>query len=229
MADTRDASPDRVGYSHDDPSLKTGPGGLTVWDLKKMVEDKRLSELENLFNNGLKMYALPVGYAAGTACALLAGDNKLMSEWLDIFAEKNWRGKIFFPSNNRSASEGRNRVRSSFVTSGAPIIPMIRFTAVQVDGHFLAPRATSNLVVLSYAHPLTRRYPQELVARRMSSCDIMVAVKGKYGPVFMSKTWLGQYGEKGTFIPSDPDKPASWCFLDFNEGALQEQRASHWD
>src|SRR5262245_66593093 len=83
------------GYDHDDPNLKTGIGGLTVWELKKMAEEERFRELDNLFDNGLTMNALPVGIAAGTPFTLLVGRaNKLVAEWLDSFTDKNWRGKI---------------------------------------------------------------------------------------------------------------------------------------
>ena len=27
------------GYDHNDPSLKTGEGGLTIWDLQKMAQE----------------------------------------------------------------------------------------------------------------------------------------------------------------------------------------------
>lgn len=229
MPETREALSQKVSYDHNDPTLRTGPGGLTVWDLKKMADDKQFAKLEDLFNNGLNMNALPVGYAAGTACALLAGENKLVTEWLDSFAERNWRGKVFFASNDKRVSEGRNRIKSSFVSARSPIIPMIKFTTELLDTHPLTPRATSNLVILAYAHPLTRPYVQELIAKPMNAYDIMVAVKGKYGPVFVGKTWLGQYGKNGEFTTSSPNKLATWYFLDFNEGALQEQRESHWD
>jgi len=33
----------KTGYDHDDPSLVAGPGGLTVWDLKQMAQEKRFS------------------------------------------------------------------------------------------------------------------------------------------------------------------------------------------
>jgi hypothetical protein len=57
----------------------------------------------------------------------------------------------------------------------------------------------------------------------------MVAVKGKYGPVFVGKTWLGKYDDKGEFTAHDPDKIIGYYFLDFNEGALREQREHHSD
>src|SRR5262245_49051840 len=79
---------DRIGYDHDDPSLRTGTGGITVWDLKQMAQEKRFSELDKLFDNGLTMNTLPVGLAAGTPFPLLAGESNLFAEWLDYFTEK---------------------------------------------------------------------------------------------------------------------------------------------
>jgi len=96
------------GYDHNDPSLKTGEGGLTVWDLQKMAQEKQYSELDNLFNNGLTMNALPVGLAAGAAARVLDVDTKLIADALDALTGKNWRGKIFFSSNNKRESQGRN-------------------------------------------------------------------------------------------------------------------------
>jgi len=113
----------KTGYDHDDPSLIAGPGGLTVWDLKRMAQEKRFSELDNLFDNGLNMNALPVGLAAGTPFALWAGDKKLIAEWLDLFTDKNWRGKVYFSSTNKRVSQGRNRVRKSFVLPNSPFVP----------------------------------------------------------------------------------------------------------
>src|SRR5499427_9783159 len=94
----------RTSYDHDDPSLRTGPGGLTVWVLQKMAEEKRINELEDLFKNGPTMNALPVGYAAGAAARVLDVDTKLIADALDALTGKNWRGKIFFSSNNKRES-----------------------------------------------------------------------------------------------------------------------------
>ena len=57
---------------------------------------------------------------------------------------------------------------------------------------------------------------------------MQVAVKGKYGPVFIGKTWLGKYDKQG-FTASNPDKLIAWYFLDFNDGGLKEQQEKHWD
>jgi len=217
------------GYDHNDPSLRTGEGGLTVWDLKKMAQEEEFSELDNLFDNGLTMNALPVGLAAGAAFGILGRENRLIAEWLDFAVDKNWRGKVYFSSNDKTVSQGRNRVKSSLVRANAPVVPMLKFTTELLDSHPLAPRAKSNLVILSYADPLTKPYLQEHIFSRVQVYDVMVAVPGKYGPVFVGKTWLGKYDKKGEFRASDPNKLAARYFLDFNEGALKEQRESHWD
>ena len=217
------------GYDHDDPSLKTGTGGLTVWELKKMAQEGRFSELDDLFDNGLTMNALPVGMAAGTPFPLVVSGATKLLEWVESFTEKNWRGKVYFSSNDKSVTQGRNRVRKSLVLPHSPIVPMMKFTSKLVDSDGLAPGAKSNLVILTYSDPLTKPYVQELVALKVQFYDVMVAVKGKYGPVFVGKTWLGKYAMNGAFTPNDPNKLIARYFLDFNEGALKEQLESHWD
>jgi hypothetical protein len=217
------------GYDHNDPSLKTGEGGLTVWVLQKMTQEKRFNELDELFDNGLNMNALPVGMSAGAGAATFDTDIKLINEWLSIFAGKNWRGKIFFSSNDKTVSQGRNRIRSSFVNPRAPFVPMIKFTTKLLDSHPLAPRAKSNLVILNYTDPLTKPHWQEFIPTKIHALDLQVAVKGKYGPVYVGKTWFGKYDKNGDFTANDPNKVVGRYFIDFNEGALKEQKESHWD
>ena len=67
-----------VEYDHGDPSLKIGAGGLTVWVLQKMAQERRFKELDDLFDNGLTMNALPVGPAADTAARVLDTDKRLL-------------------------------------------------------------------------------------------------------------------------------------------------------
>src|SRR5499427_10379943 len=93
------------GYDHDDPILRTGEGGLTIWVLQKMAQEKRFKELDDLFDNGVTMNALPVGMAAGTAARVFDIDIELITQCLDSFVSKLWRGKIFFSSNNKRVSE----------------------------------------------------------------------------------------------------------------------------
>jgi hypothetical protein len=217
------------GYDHNDPSLKTGEGGLTIWDLQKMAQDKKFKELDDLFDNGLNMNALPVGMSAGAGIAALNTDIKIVNEWLSAFAGKNWRGKIFFSSSDKKVSQGRNRLRSSFLKPHSPFVPMMKFTTMLVDSHPVVPAAKSNLVTLTYTDPLTKPYLQEFIATKVHALDLQVAVKGKYGPLFIGKTFFGKYDKNGEFTPNVPIRVVGWYFLDFNEGALKEQRESHWD
>ena len=240
-----------MGYSHDDPSLRTGDGGLTVWTLREMLQRKQFGELENLFNNGLTMDALPVGYAVGTGAPILdfgselvakaldyltidskyfkADGKQLLSDAADYLVGKHWRGKIFFPSNNKRVSEGRNRIRAFPGLARSPIVPMARFDTMLLDDHPLTRGVKSNVVILNYSNPQTRPYLQELVATTIHAYDVQVAVRGKYGPIFVGKTWLGKYDKNGEFAAFDPNQTVAWYFLDFNDAAVKEQRAEHWD
>ena len=240
-----------MGYSHDDPSLKTGAGGLTIWALQDMARANRFEELDNMFHNGLNMDALPVGYSAGAGLPwpdigskiisqmlnlltiegkyLKVDSRQLVSDATDYFIRKCWRGKIFFPSNNKRVSKGKNRIKESLLVPSSPIVPQAKFDTMLLDSHPLAKGATSNVVVLSYTDPQTRPYWAELVATTIQGYDIQVAVKGKYGPLYIGKTWFGKYDQQGEFIASDPDKSVAFYFLDFNEGALKEQREKHLD
>jgi hypothetical protein len=127
-----------------------------------MAQGKQFGELDELFNNGLSMNSLPVGYAAGAAARVLDVDEKPVADALDCLTGKNWRGKTFFPSNDRRISKGRNRIRKSLLLPHSPIVPMAKFDTRLLDSHPLAPGAKSNLVILNYADPQTRPYLQEL-------------------------------------------------------------------
>jgi hypothetical protein len=238
-------------YSHGDPSLRTGKGGLTVWKLQKMAQRKQFDELDDLFNNGLTMDALPVGLAAGTGVPMLdfgssiiprvldyltihskyfkVESKQLVDDALSYLVGRNWRGKVFFPSNNKNVSEGRNRIRKFLKLPHSPIVPMARFDTMLLDRDPLAADATSNVVVLNYARPQTRPYWQELVLSKVQVYDVQVAVRGKYGPIFLGKTWLGTYDKKGQFTAFDPDQLIARYFLDFNDDAIKQQRKKHWD
>ena len=223
------SAPEPKRYDHNDPSLKTGEGGLTVWALHEMAQKKQFKELNDLFNNGLNMNSLPVGLAAGAAARVLDIDNKVIADALDSLTGKNWRGKVFFSSNNKRVSKGRNRIKASVLLPNSPIVPMCKFDTMLLDSHPLVPEAKSNVVILSYPDPETRPYLLERAFTKVQVYDIQVAVKGKYGPVFIGKTWLGKYDEQGEFTASNPDKLIAWYFIEFNDGALKEQRESHWD
>ena len=241
-----------MGYDHNDPSLRTGEGGLTVWTLQEVLQKKKYDELNHLFDNGLTMNSLPVGMSAGAGGAafdrtmlpwavpfadllgyrywsMLDIGIDLTNEWVSRFALNLWRGKIFFPSNNKRVSEGLNRMRKLPFYPFSPFVPMAKFTTKLLDSDPVAPRAKSNLVVLNYADPTTKPHAIETLATLVHGYDAMTAVKGKYGPVFVGKTWLGKYDDKGEFTAHDPNKIIGYYFLDFNEEAVKEQRGHHLD
>jgi hypothetical protein len=213
-----------------------------VWTLQKMAQEKQFSELDDLFNKGLTMDTLPVGLAAGTGVPLLdffdvltihsryfkIDSKQLVHDALEHIVGRNWRGKVFFPSKNRSVSEGRNRIKESLLLPRSPVVPMARFDTMLLDSDPLAADATSNVVVLNYAHPQTRPYWLELILTKVQCYDVQVAVPGKYGPIFIGKTWLGTYNN-GQFTAFDPGQLIARYFLDFNDGAIKEQREEHWD
>jgi hypothetical protein len=216
------------GYDHGDPAL-ADIAGPTVWDLQEMAYSGRFAELDHLFDNGVTMNALPAGIAAGTAFGVFDSGSKVVTGFVRALAGKNWRGKIVFPSNNKTISEGRNRIRQSPLHPRSPIVPMARFDATLVPSHPLAPHAKSNMVAITYAQPLTRPYLQERLLTVVGLIDIMVAVRGRYGPVFVGKTWLGRYDKNGGFRAAQPDRLFARYFLDFNAAALKEQSDTHWD
>src|SRR5262252_11063185 len=102
-----------MGYNYDDPSLKTGAGGLTVWTLQDMAQAKQFKELNDLFNDGLTMNSLPVGLAAGAAARVLDIDNKVIADMLNSITGKNWRGKEFFPPKKTRVSKAKNQTKPS--------------------------------------------------------------------------------------------------------------------
>src|SRR5215510_16002640 len=104
-----------MGFDPDDPSLRTGDNGLTVWSLQAMAQEKKFKELDELFNNGLSMNVLPVGLAAGAAARVLDIDDKVVADLVDALTGRNWRGKVFFSSDDKRVSKGRNRLKSSLV------------------------------------------------------------------------------------------------------------------
>src|SRR5262249_53673203 len=138
---TATTSAKNVSYDHDDPTLKTGAGGLTVWTLRDMAGRKQFDELNQLFNNGLTMNSLPVGLAAGTVDRVLDVNKKVIADVLAFITGKNWRGKVFFSSNNKRVSKGRNRLKASPLLPNSPIVPMCKFDTMLLDSHPLVPEA----------------------------------------------------------------------------------------
>src|SRR5262249_28156601 len=179
-----------MGYDHDDPSLRTGADGLTVWTLHEMAQKRQFNELNDLFNNGLTMNSLPVGLAAGADACCLDVDNKVIADALDALTGRNWRGKVFFPSNNKKVSKGRNRMKASVLLPHARIVPMAKFDTMLLDSHPLGPEAKSNVVIVNYADTQTRPYWHGSAGTKGRVYDVQGGVKGKYGRVFICKTWV---------------------------------------
>jgi hypothetical protein len=120
-------------------------------------------------------------------------------------------------------------MRSSLLNPHSHFVPMMKFSTMLLDSHPLTPTAKSNVVILTYTDPLTKPYLQEFIPTKLHALDLQVAVKGKYGPVFIGKTFFGKYDKNGEFTANVPIKVVGWYFIDFNEGALKEQKESHWD
>jgi hypothetical protein len=194
-----------------------------------MAQNGQADVLNDLFNNhGVHLEKLPEGYAAGAGARAIEVKNSLYSRVIDDLSGKNWRGKIFFPSENPRMTRGLNRIKQTQLLKPS-ITPMVSFVARLWDKHPLVPAAKSNLITLSYEKPVTQNYWQELALTQIQIYDVIVAVPGKYGPVFIGKTWLGKYAENRDFIALDKNQMTAWFFLDFNAQALSIQQAEHWD
>lgn len=213
-------------WSRNDPRMRAGE--LTVWKLKEMAQNGQFEALNQLFNNGYSMDSLPVGYSAGAGARVLGINQALGGQALDSLTGDNWRGKYFYAQAPR-VSHGLNRIREKLFISSTPIVPMAKFTTQLLDRHPLVPDAKSNMVILNYADPKTKPYLQELILTQIQVYDVMVAVPGKFGPIYIGKTWLGSYDKNSEFTAYNSDHLIAWFFLDFNVDALQEQRLNHWD
>jgi hypothetical protein len=179
-------------------------------------------------NRGVTLERLPQGYAAGAATRVLDMGG-LVGKNLEFLTGKSWRGKIFFPSTDPRKSHGKNRIRGG-ITGQQGIVPMAFFSTELLDHDILTPDAKSNLVNLNYANPVTKGYWQERVLKFNTQVyDLMVPVQGKYGVVYIGKTWLGSYDRNNAFTAKYPDNLMAWFFFDFSAEALKVQQAEHWD
>src|SRR5262249_45133369 len=106
-----------MGYEHDDPSLRTGADGLTVWTLHEMCQGKQFDELNDLFNNGLTMNSLPVGLAAGTAPRVFCFYNKGLSEAPDRLSGEKLAGEGVLPVEQQESFHRKKPNESSFGAS----------------------------------------------------------------------------------------------------------------
>lgn len=235
-------------------------GDLTVEKLQAMALTAQQTgdwgPLNNLFNHGLNMSSLPIGYSAGKGIPFPILKNEALNKALEALTADHWRGKIFFDSGDPTQSHGLNRISPLYLLGPfRHYTPMAAFqtyllTPDDAKGIFTQPQLatgiTSNYVVLNYALPkekmgdpaidkardpavetvLTLNYPAGAPV-----FDVMVAVPGKYGPVYVGKTWLGKYDlhQKGhPFTARNVDQLIAWYFLDFNQGALDAQMGNDW-
>ena len=240
-----------VVYEHDDERLiDPRDVALDIWKLKEMAHAGRFAELHDLFNNrGLNMKRLPVGYAAGTGTRVL-NTGGVAGQVINAITGASWKGKIYYRSENPSVSEGRNRIREKNLLGNSnmlgtlastvlpasrnsnAIAPVAAFVTKLLPTHPLVAsqtRSDQNLVILNYADNVTARYPVELILSRIQVYDVMVAVPGRYGPVFIGKTWLGEYDKNDHFEAVRGDHLMAWFFLDFNRAGVEEQLTNHWD
>lgn len=217
-----------------DQRLKRGE--LTIWKLQEMAVAGKFAEINELFNHGLTMDHLPMGYSAGTGVPFPTTDASV-KKMLDWLTGLNWRGKIFYDSGKPNVSHGFNRILK--FPPGREVLPTAKFVTTMIDINEdqhdfdqpeLARGATSNFVVLNYADPVAGvNWPVEHALTLIPVYDVMVAVPGKYGPLYVGKTWLGKYDKKThVFHANNPDSLIAYYFLDFNEEALNEQKANHW-
>ena len=103
-----------MGFEHDDPTLRTGEGGLTVWKLQEMVQAGQLDELDALFRNGLTMNRLPSGYAAGAAARVLDVDTKAFGRsWTVLLGRTGVARSSLRPRTPRSPREVDPEIRTA--------------------------------------------------------------------------------------------------------------------
>ena len=221
--------------SASDTHLKTGSGGMTVWKAQQMAKsDGGLAELDRMFReDAVSLDGLPVGYAAGAAAQVLynVGGSTFNSTLVGLTGA-NWRGKIFCKGTPK-ASHGLNRIQSwltlpiDILDRTQNVVPMAAFKTFLIppeDPRNLAKDARTNVVVLNYAQPVTTgTFVEESLANAIQVYDVMVAVPGEFGPIYLGKTWKGKYDSKGNFQP-DSDALIARYYLDFNPQALKAQK-----
>ena len=209
-------------FKHTDPEcIDRSEKALTVDLLKKMVVDKQFEKLNDLFNNqGLNMESLPVGLSQGTGAGVF-GTSGTIGNFLEWAVERNWKGKLFHAGSSLIESTGENRMKQR-IAFNDPISTMAPFKTQLLNKHSLVPNVKSNFVILNYHKSFSVKPTlQERILSFIPVYDIMVAVKGKYGPIYVGKTWYGKYDENGEFSTSFPNKLVAWYFLDFNKDAVK--------
>ncbi len=203
---------------------------ITIELLQKLAECKQYDVLNDLYNNqSVHLDSLPRGYSAGKGARVLDVSSGLVSGFLAAITGSQWKGKIFFPSVNPRETRGLNRIESYNLLTFGKVVPMASFVSKLVSSHQLVPEFKGDsLVLLNYAHPVSDgvngTVQEQILRDHVQVYDLMVAVPGKYGNVFIGKTWLGHYRTNdGEFIANDQDSLIAWYFLDYNQAALANQ------
>ncbi|AZZ37168.1 hypothetical protein CIK05_10335 [Bdellovibrio sp. qaytius] len=204
---------------------------ITIWELQKLAGSSEGREKLNcLFKyKSLNITSLPVGYSAGT------GADVLKTSALNHQTGENWKGKIFFPSDDPTISMGLNRINKRSVLGLIGLehyVPMASFVTKVVYNHPLLQGHISPekpVVLLNYTDPVSSEHDaiENLLNKNIKVYDLMVPVLGKDGhQVYIGKTWKGDYNKQTKlFTAEHPDQLIAWYFLDFSADAVTEQRA----
>ena len=188
--------PQRQTAAANDVDCKITSDEITILSLQKLAGSKAGRETLNcLFNNkSLDITELPVGYAAG------AGADVLKTSILNHLTGSNWKGKIFFPSDDPKISKGLNRInKNSLIGLVGPkhFVPLASFVTKIGYNHPLLQGQfpiEKPIVILNYTDPVSDAHDavENILDKVVKVYDLMVPVLGKDGhQVFIGKTWRG--------------------------------------
>lgn len=221
---------EQMGNNSETPDFVIPPENeITVEFLQNMLtKDKDgVKKANYLFNRSIKIDRIPEGYSAGRGARVFGTEIEIFNQFLNTLVKLSWKGKIFFtPTEEGNLSMGLNRIRAA---GKSVYVPMASFVTKLVDHHeFVEDFKGQSLVILNYAHPLTeKKYIHEsILNKNLEVYDLMAPIKGKYGTIFIGKTWAGKYDKvTSKFTPKDKNNLTAWFFLDFNPQALADQDA----
>ncbi|MBI3548989.1 MAG: hypothetical protein HY078_08120 [Elusimicrobia bacterium] len=208
-------------FQASDKRLAVGAEGITINELSALAKEKKFDVLEKLFKEyAVTVACLPHGHSAGAPGGVFVEHVRTgVSGAFTELAGLLWQGKVFSPGAGpecRSESNGENRVSA---------LEYIKFVPRLIGKSSLASTRASNMVELNYSAPGVGVLP--LAVRALGVYDLMAAVPGKYGPLYIGKTWLGRYNKGNapdSFVKYRNSKQVAWFFLDFSEGALNDQK-----
>jgi hypothetical protein len=217
---------------------------LTVWELQDMSKTEQgRRAIDEMFEGpgDLDATVLPTGPAAGAGASVFNINFEPLDTVLKFLVKDNWKGKVFFPSADGQLSMGLNRIANAKIENGLnnPEQSDPNYT-VNVDHiasfvTYLQDRGPgrAKMVILNYSEPRTEKstWHELLLDKWIEVYDVMVPVKGKYGTIYLGKTWQGHYNPSNhKFTANNPDKLIARFYLDFNPGALAAQHTvDHWN